>query len=709
VPSLLNFTSRPLSYIHLFLRLSVIRMTTDTLQDMPLSPSPRSHVKLWSAVALWARGRRARALIAGVVFVVLAFGVLSSSPQSLSYKSLSNYNISSLRPHVPTFHSTGSSVLNPSQTTLEIENGTIPVTPSHLTKMTPNFHLLMPALDDSLEFCQSTLSAMLLNYPPPTAVNLFKKLRSLEDMEKSKMEGILGYLSDTKLVDDEDLVLIADGYDVWFQLPSDVMIQQYENVLEDANKRLLDRYGYGTGTKELRFNQTVVFGAEKMCDGEEAACSFVPESMLPKDIYGTETGTSPELSPAKYLNAGTIMGPAKDLRAIFETALLRVNDGTIEAFDMQSILTTMFAEQYLARESARKSSKPHKNPIIWLDVQVGKTQSEAKANLTLMEGRNYEYSMGLDYTHSLFQPFYQTAEDELIRMKHDNSTDFTQYHHLDTPTPPLTIPAPLESAIPPYYIPSLRNIPHPNKDIHTYIKSLEFSKNLDILPNPKTSWSSIPLITNTYTAAIPALLHANAKRQPHLPNHNLPANSTVRARSTPRPLHQSSAANITFSGLWYSKYSRALLRKFFRTRQSPFGYHAAAVGGDRLWDRRGGRGGVWTAHEQMWYGWGEVDGVCGTAAMMDKVFADGKGIWLLEGATGTELNEWRKKEDVVRAQREKEEKEWREIEMVRVRKEKEWVEKGRKGMVGEAGRRVGVSEELEKEEEKKKNGDSGKP
>jgi hypothetical protein len=73
-----------------------------------------------------------------------------------------------------------------------------------------------------------------------------------------------------------------------------------------------------------------------------------------------------------------------------------------------------------------------------------------------------------------------------------------------------------------------------------------------------------------------------------------------------------------------------MLRNYFRAPQSPNGYHNHLVGGDRYWDNRGGRGGIWTEAEQIWYPWGEVDGVCGTLPQLKQIFQDGKGVWLHE-------------------------------------------------------------------------------
>ena len=120
------------------------------------------------------------------------------------------------------------------------------------------------------------------------------------------------------------------------------------------------------------------------------------------------------------------------------------------------------------------------------------------------------------------------------------------------------------------------------------------------------------MIQNTYTGAIPALI----LRVPEAVDHT--------------------EAKISFNHLWFAPWRRALLRQYFRTRQSPNGYHNSAVGGDRFWDQRGGRGGIWTSKEQTWLPWGEVDGVCGTLEHMRQVFHDERGVWMHELEEGNE-------------------------------------------------------------------------
>jgi len=568
--------------------------------------------------------------------------------------------------------------------TLKIENGNITNVPSHLEKGTPSFHLLMPATHENPDFCKTVLSAMLLNYPPPTILNFDSKLDTVADIEMAKLQAVHSYLQDAKHVKEHDIVLVVDGYDVWFQLPSDVMIKQYQNIITDANERLRERYGLtrpssaGEPARPL-YNQTVIWGAEKVCSPEqqdEPACVSVPESILPKTIYGKETDQSANLTRAKYLNAGTVIGPAHDLRAIFKAAIVKAEDPiTFSERTAQSLLSTVFGEQEFAREAARQNTlsagSAWRN---WLANKLGRPKTDAEElsiNMTLNPGQNYEFSMGLDYTHSLFQPLSTTAASELA-LTHHNSTDLPTHHNTDTPTQPFGLPHALLAAAPPF------STPNPNADaslngLSAHFITLRINPDLDALPPADTSWAALALASNTYIGAVPVVLHLNiaAPLPPGPPDPrswdnpielNAPpgaatssssSSSSSSSTSTPTPTLAPHAAappfpnrlpagpNATYPAwhdLWYHAHARALLRRYLRSPSGPIAAHAAAVGGDAWWDMRGGRGGVWTERRE-WLGWGEADGVCGTLDLVQIAFGDGKGMWLEEGR-GEGAEEW---------------------------------------------------------------------
>ncbi|KAF2849992.1 hypothetical protein T440DRAFT_518845 [Plenodomus tracheiphilus IPT5] len=518
------------------------------------------------------------------------------------------------RPYLPNLPSiVHSPFKTPSNATLEIESGVVNNVPPKLKKTTPNFHLLMPSERDTDGFCKTTLSAMLLDYPPPTTINLKDELQSDTEWELNTLNSTFSYLSNEKLVKDEDLVLIVDGQQSWFQLPSDVIVTQYKRLLEDANWRLMARYGVNADGYQ-KFNQTIVFGAEKMCVGDDMACRYVPHSILPGDMYGEDDGHRIADMPAKFINSKMVMGPAKDLRTLYKAALKKFKSGRSQSQTVQSVVATIFGEQQLRRDAVEP--QPATSKLKTLFGGSKKIAPSQQAAAKLHNGTQHEFSIGLDYLHILFQPLLYCTEDELVTAKHDNSTDLSVYRHPGSVYQRLSLPAALNGMHPPFWRPDfVKHNPSPNEK-PAYVDPLEFDAELDSLPKRKTPWRKVRLIQNTYTGAVPAIL---------LDNNPL----YLGAERPP-------TANVTWEDLWFFPYKRALLRSYFRTPQSPAGYHNSLVGGDRAWDTRGGRGGIWTASTAMWLPWGEADGVCGSLSQLKEVFDDGRGVWMHEREDGNE-------------------------------------------------------------------------
>ncbi|RMZ73802.1 Legume-like lectin family [Pyrenophora seminiperda CCB06] len=556
----------------------------------------------------------------------------------------------------------------PSNTTLQIEKGAIGHVPPKLKKTSPNFHLITPADRDTRGFCETTLSAMLLNYPPPTVPLLYTRFVSDVEREGDTLNSTLHYLSNEKLVKDDDLILVVDGKESWFQLPSEVIVIQYKRLLADANLRLRKKYGVDKGGYQ-KVNQTIVFGAQKLCEGDDVACKYVPPSTLSEKTYETETAHLISDLPAKFISSKMVIGPAADMKVLYQAAVEKFTEAKSQSQTVQSVFATLFAEQQLKRDevevSRERAGARFKNLITGRRRKSGAEQRLERAGAGFANSTRRDLSMGLDYTHTLFQPTTYCTSDELVPLVHDNSTDLTQYNHAATTSPHLllSLPPALNDTSPPFWRPDIigKN-PSPNSK-PAYISKLEYRLELDTLPSRTLPWSAIPLIQNTYTGAVPAIF-LNTSPQHH---HH----------------HPTPAANITWTTLWYSPHKRALLRNYFRAPQSPTGYHDSLVGGDRYWDTRGGRGGVWTAREQIWFPWGEVDGVCGSLAHMQQVFQDGKGVWLHEMERGAESMRISEQQQYM-AEREKAVK---EEEGVVVREKKE-MEKEKGKVVGVEGKKI---------------------
>ncbi|KAL6715316.1 hypothetical protein ACLMJK_007581 [Lecanora helva] len=510
-----------------------------------------------------------------------------------------------------------------------LEAPLIPPPPSNasqkgIQKTNPSFHLLIPASESNPDLCKTLLSSFMLSYPSATLVNYGKKFDG-DGWDKGthagKIRGVFDFLNDKKKVKDDDLVLIIDGYDTWFQLPPEVMIRRYHKMTVEADKHLRQRYGEmtegiqgdGTPDRVQKYTQKVIFGADKICwpnPAEDPACAAIPYSSLPENIYGPDTDKDPTAmhNRPRYLNSGNVIGPAKDVRAIYGYAVKKVEEQGRGSIGDQFVFAEIFGEQEYQRETIRANSHGTMGQWYdWLSNKMGLSPSPLSANITInnmtvIPGQRYEYSIGLDYTSQLFQTMTHSAAD-IDFITYNSSTTLTeiQSSHPSLSGIPFSLPPDLQTAPPPftYVSPGYNHtLDADTSNSHTLL--LPYSPALDSLPGtppssaPEPNWSDIPLATNIHTSTLPTTLHINGDK---------------------------SLLRTWWPRLWYHPHARALLRRYVRSTQTHAAYHAAAAGGQSWWDRRGGRGGVWTDGGN-WMGWGEVcKGVEG------EVFGDGKGEW----------------------------------------------------------------------------------
>ena len=492
----------------------------------------------------------------------------------------------------------------------------IPLEPSKLRdsssknvkEIRASLHLLILNTEYNGNFCKTLLSSFLLNYPPPTLINYGKALTGDgrdEAAHGRKMQGVYDFLSKDKKVRDEDLVLIVDGSDVWFQLPPELLVKRYHNVIRDANQRLKQIYGTVVQQNPWEavsrrrvptYAQTVIFASDKLCwpnPADSTACASLPPSTLPSDAYGPETDKDPDgfKNRLRFLNAGTIIGPVSDIRVVFERALEKVERGG-GALGEQSVFAEILGEQEEQREAFRQASRGRFQRWLGQYLSVVRTSSSApvkplvKETTTYPDHRydRYEFSIGLDYTSSVVQTLTHSTSD--ISFLTHNSTD--------------PLPNDVLTARPP--------IPGPYEPTYLAVSSLPpFSTNLDLEPGyfEKNTWLTLPLATNTVTHIIPALIHVNSDK---------------------------SYLQEWWPKMWFQPYARALLRAYMRTPQPMlWGVKGRR---QRTWDRRGGKGGVWTT-EATWMGWDEI-----CKGVEDEVFMDGKGVWMKEEGDGKIFNEW---------------------------------------------------------------------
>ncbi|KPM36350.1 hypothetical protein AK830_g10223 [Neonectria ditissima] len=189
------------------------------------------------------------------------------------------------------------------------------------------------------------MSAVALGYPVPTLLNWRREYNRpawhFAGSHIAKLESLLGAID--ALLDDggsgdarhDDLAVLVDAYDVWFQLPPDVLVQRYHQINREADERNRNTWRNFTraGEEETVFpvpppRQDIVVSAAKDCfpdgsSGSDPHYAHWPPSPMPPDMYGAGTDSVPfSLDPArKYrkvrprcVNSGMIMGTMGALR-----------------------------------------------------------------------------------------------------------------------------------------------------------------------------------------------------------------------------------------------------------------------------------------------------------------------------------------------------------------------------------------------------------
>ena len=126
------------------------------------------------------------------------------------------------------------------------------------------------------------------------------------------------YFESLQDVHDDDLVLATDSLDTWFQLPAGVFLSRYFAINARANELVTACLGSEAAASA---KQSIVFSAETKCwprEAHEMGCWAVPESPLPKNLYGSRTDVKVENTDVdhgyeyirpRYLNAGFTIGP----------------------------------------------------------------------------------------------------------------------------------------------------------------------------------------------------------------------------------------------------------------------------------------------------------------------------------------------------------------------------------------------------------------
>jgi len=481
------------------------------------------------------------------------------------------------------------------------------------------FHLLIPATSSGVGLCKNVFSAAALDYPTPRLIN-WKMHYSSGDrfggLHLAKITGTLDYLNSLGPESDQELVLMVDGFDMWFQLPPSVLIDRYQRIITRHNDRIRRRLG--RAMERQRIQQTIIMAAQNMCwpqDNSEPICYVVPDSELAHDVYGNVTDTDSRYARARWVNSGFLMGPVADVRkllkAVNKIALQNPGRGSDQAS-----FNDAFGQQEYYRELVRQwhLSAPQRlvarvNKVFGLEDERSKMVLSANSTLfpnsDTANSDDYEFHLGVDYLGELTITVDGRPED-LAWYTHSKPEDAAKWSLERGIPPPLrvkSLPDDIARAAPPFYIPKgSKSLKDSSNKTQAGADDADDDVAREEIAISQQSWASVPLYTHLYTGVVPSTIHFN------LPKHNM---------------------NTDWDKLWMFPRLREQLRGRVFAPRAPVAVipEQKSLGRQQWWGSIDSKGGMMAenASTPLWLSW---ETVCNSEEIENEVFRDKQGPWI---------------------------------------------------------------------------------
>ncbi len=225
--------------------------------------------------------------------------------------------------------------------------------PNGLKKGNPSFHLLITDPEQSVGLCRTLLSAAILDYPPPTLLN-FNNTSPTAESQADGMRAVSDFLMDDSKISNQDLVLIVDGKNTWFQLPPRLIIERYQTVIALSNAWSTEQhYGElysstnGDFKSEAGCKQRVVWAAGKIRASAADLAGFSAPVPPMLSVLDANTGSNDKRGPIKNprnVHSGAVIGPAFHIKAIYLAALAKLENEK-EPATPDALISRMFEEQ----------------------------------------------------------------------------------------------------------------------------------------------------------------------------------------------------------------------------------------------------------------------------------------------------------------------------------------------------------------------------
>lgn len=511
-----------------------------------------------------------------------------------------------------------------SNLTLDLESGSYDTVPAQLKKENPQFHLLVHAPEINTGVCRCLLSSYILDYPPPTLVGYQPgALLSQNDTESNTtyqngIPDVSDYLMSERRIKEEDAVLVVDGETTLFQLPSEVLLSSFAMESRHQNHELAEKYPpvklhspYGP-QRVQRFNQSVFFASARTATNTLSDQARQILFAHPKQAVASAD------SEATHMNDATILGTGWSLRRLFHAASTANNQ--FARTDSETF-RTMYAQQARVRASVFDSPR-HRRSVwsiwkLWLTCKFSvdravRKEWEKESRASAMR----DLGMGVDKEGAMIYTIPDgalSASDDLSERK-PLTEDRHRVGYVESANASgLGIPDVLREegirgpfGLHPYHFHQNLTEKEAAREAEKAAASSPETRDAEAmteeapLPDDETDWSSIPLLVDPNTGSVPPVIS--------LPDYSSPAFSDA-------------DEDDVWEKLWFQPYARTLLNQYLARSKSKEVASEAAVGGERWWDRRGGRGGVWTTEGE----WIDTADLC--ASFGEDLFVDKKEIW----------------------------------------------------------------------------------
>lgn len=290
-------------------------------------------------------------------------------------------------------------------------------------------HYLVPASRPNLQLCYNLASAAINRYPVPTLLG-WNGVGEFDAAitHLAKLRAMKRYLDSLRTEEDDDLVVVVDGYDIIHQLPAEVIIKRYFDIRDKADADLAQRLGVSaTKARARHLRQTVFWGPDKVCwppDPTAARCWAAPPSTLGPGAFGPSLGPLDLFSvDPRWLNSGTAIGPVKDLKRIVDATMDEIH-ATYDVDFWQSDSDQYYISNIWGRQEYWRNKHMFDGDEINKDDAEDRVIPEKR-----FKNQVTELHMAIEYESSLFQT--KAGNEPFIGYLPFNNTKYTANMDID--------------------------------------------------------------------------------------------------------------------------------------------------------------------------------------------------------------------------------------------------------------------------------------